>query len=132
VFSEVFCAVNIESRGLEAVVKECKEVNWLELPLSNAPLTLRILMIVGLAVGFCGLVAGGYCDHEQRLAFSKTPTDEFPAPSDYKGETRFVSPIAGRICKVSFSVSFGGIGSAILLGFVANGISYIRWKKRGL
>ena len=93
--------------------------SWRVLQPSDVPYPLKALFIVALLTGFSGVVGTGYCEHEQRLAFSRTPSPALPIPSNYKGEVRFISQTDAHICNISSWTCFGGMGSAALLNLLA-------------
>jgi hypothetical protein len=74
---------------------------WRPLPDPDVPRLLKALCVAAWAIGFCGLLGLGYCEHEQRFASSRIPTATLPIASDFKGENRFISQGDARIRDIS-------------------------------
>jgi hypothetical protein len=82
----------------------------------------RLISIIGLLVGFAGLLAGGIGDNHLAVSSLRPdPNGGLTERRNYKGETRYVTPTFSMLHSLSIVVAFGGV----VLGISAGSIYYL-------
>jgi hypothetical protein len=101
---------------IEVIMEGKRQLDKVKKYAERATRAAKGVAAVAFCVAMLGLYGGGYCEHEAR--FSPTAPDlahGYTTGAYFKGETRYVSSLDSKICAVSPTLAFSGIGVCILI-----------------